>query len=242
MKPGTLYGIGVGPGDPELMTVKAVNILSRCSHVFVPKATSSGDSLALSIASRYISAGSQIHEIVFPMTLDRVELEQKWAESSHTIIKVLKTGEDACFLTLGDPLLYSTYIYLLRELRGRLPEVTIVTVPGITAFSAAAALTEFPVGEAKEPVTIIPTADDLEDVREALVRKGTVVLMKIGKRLEDIINLLDKAGLLEQSVFVSHAGMDDQRVETDLRNLRKQGPTAGYLSIILVHTPRDNSL
>lgn len=236
MNLGTLYGIGVGPGDPELITVKGVSILSRCRHVFVPKATISGASMALAIAKRYIGSGAQIHEIVFPMTMDRAELSRRWVESAHKIIEILQTGEDTCFLTLGDPLLYSTYIYLLRELRVQLPEVKVITVPGITAFSAAAALTEFSVGEAKYPVTIVPTADDLEEVRRALARKGTVVLMKIGKRLEDILGLLEKADLIEESVFVSHAGMEEQRVETDLRRLRKEDPTAGYLSIILVHT------
>ena len=147
----------------------------------------------------------------------------------------MRTGEDACFLTLGDPLLYSTYIYLLRELKAVLPGAKVVTVPGVTAFSAAAALTDFPVGEQKEPVTVIPTADDPEDVRRALAGRGTVILMKVGKRLKDILHLLEEAGLMERSVFVSHAGMENERIETDLRRLRAEDPEAGYLSIILVH-------
>jgi precorrin-2/cobalt-factor-2 C20-methyltransferase len=103
------------------------------------------------------------------------------------------------------------------------------------AFGAAAALAEFPVGEGREAVTIVPAADDLVDVRRALGRGGTVVLMKIGKRLPEVLDLLDGEGLLERSVFVSHAGMATQRIETDLRRLKKEPPDAGYLSIILVH-------
>jgi precorrin-2/cobalt-factor-2 C20-methyltransferase len=95
---------------------------------------------------------------------------------------------------------------------------------------------EFPVGERKEPVTIIPTADDLGNVRKALDAEGTLILMKIGRRLGEILNLLEEAGMIDRSVFVSHAGMDNQRVETDLRRLREEGSDAGYLSIILVHT------
>ena len=236
MKRGTLYGIGVGPGDPELITVKGANILSRCRHAFVPKARTASDSLALSIAARYLGCSTKIHELVFPMTSEREELSLRWGESAREIITVLERGEDACFLTLGDPLLYSTYIYLLREIRARVPDMNVVTVPGVTAFSAAAALSEFPIGEAKEPVVVIPTADDLEEVRQSLKEKGTVILMKIGRRLPDILNILEEAGLIDRSVFVSHAGMSNQRVETDLRTLRNAGDKAGYLSIILVHT------
>ena len=236
MKRGTLYGIGVGPGDPELITVKGANLLSRCRHVFVPKARTASDSLALAIAKRYLGSSSEVHELVFPMTSEREELSRRWGESAHEIITVLENGVDACFLTLGDPLLYSTYIYLLREVRARVPDIDVVTVPGVTAFSAAAALSEFPIGVAKEPVVVVPTADDLDEVKRSLNQKRTVILMKIGKRLPDILDILEGSDLIDKGVFVSRAGMSDQRVETNLRNLRNENAEAGYLSIILVHT------
>jgi len=236
MKRGTLYGIGVGPGDPELITVKGANILSRCRHVFVPKARTASDSLALAIAKPYLGSSSEVHELVFPMTSEREELSRRWGESAREIITVLENGVDACFLTLGDPLLYSTYIYLLREVRARVPDIDVVTVPGVTAFSAAAALSEFPIGEAKEPVVVVPTADDLDEVKRSLNQKGTVILMKIGKRLPDILDILEDSDLIDKGVFVSRAGMSDQRVETNLRNLRNEKAEVGYLSIILVHT------
>ncbi len=96
-------------------------------------------------------------------------------------------------------------------------------------------------GEAKEPVTIVPTADDLQAVEEALDRGGTVILMKIGKRLDKILDLLEKKKLLDQAVFVSRAGQPDQRLETDLGKLRAEGPKVGYLSIILVHAGKGKS-
>jgi precorrin-2/cobalt-factor-2 C20-methyltransferase len=119
-----------------------------------------------------------------------------------------------------------------------IPDLDVVSIPGINAFSAAAALTEFPVGEAKEQVTIIPTADDLGAVKNALAQGGTVVLMKIGKRLESILDILEEEGLLDRAVFVGRAGQVGQRIETDLRRLRTNEPTTGYLSIILVHAER----
>ena len=237
-KTGTLYGIGVGPGDPELMTLKGARVLRECRRVFVPKARDEGGSAALSIAGGLLRADALVQELVFPMVTDKQELARRWQESARELAAVLQAGEDACFLTLGDPLLYSTYIYLLRALRGILPDVAVVTVPGVTAFSAAAALTDFPVGEAKDPVTIVPTADDLRAVEEALDRGGTVILMKVGKRLEKLLDLLQSRDLIDQAVFVARAGQPGQRLETDLRRLRQESPEAGYLSIILVHAEK----
>lgn len=240
MNPGTLYGIGIGPGDPELITLKGARLISACRNLFVPKARTASESVALAIARPLVGPDARIEELVFPMTADREELAEKWDAAAARIAEVLTAGDDACFLTLGDPLLYSTYIYLLRALRSRLPGLKAVTVPGITAFGAAAALAEFPVGEGREPVTIVPAADDLTDVRRALTQGGTVVLMKIGKRLRELLDLLDRERLLDGSVFVSHVGMEDQRIETDLRRLKAEGPEAGYLSIILVHVGKSS--
>jgi len=236
MKRGTLYGIGIGPGDPDLMTLKGVKILGDCPHVFVPKARQDGESLALNIARKHVHPDAKIHEILFPMTTDKKELKERWEESARQIAEVLETGADACFLTLGDAFLYSTYIYMLRALRQRLPEAEVVTIPGITAFSAAAAVSEFPVGEAKEPVTIVPTADDLDEVKRAIRSGGTVVLMKIGKRLDRVLEVLDSEGAIGRSVFVSHVGLDNQKIVKDLNTLRGGDADRGYLSVILVRS------
>ena len=241
MKAGIFYGIGVGPGDPELITMKGARVLARCWDVFVPKARMEGDSTALAIAGHYLSADSRVHELLFPMTSDQDELARCWEEAANRIAEVLERGDDACFLTLGDPLLYSTYIYLLRALRRQVPDIVVMTVPGITSFSAAAALTEFPVGEAREPITIVPTADDLEAVRQALRGSGTLILMKIGKRLGRVLDLLEEAGLMDQAVFVSHAGQDRQHIECNLHQLKEDGFEADYFSIMLVHTRQTSS-
>ena len=218
--------------------MKAASILSRCPHVVVPKAKIADDSVALKIADCHVHKGAVIHELVFPMTMDKTALAKSWRESAQTIAALLKTGADVCFLTLGDALVYSTYIYLLRELKAIVPNVEVVTVPGITSFSAVAALTHFPLGEGKEPITIIPTADDLTAVRSAVENGGTVVLMKIGKRLGDILDILEETGVIDSAVFVQRAGQPTQRIELDLRKLRGEGGEAGYLSVILIHANR----
>jgi precorrin-2/cobalt-factor-2 C20-methyltransferase len=235
MRLGTLYGIGIGPGDPELITLRGARLLAACPHLFVPKARTAAESVALAIARPLVGPDARIEELHFPMTADQGKLAEKWDAAAECVATVLQRGEDACFITLGDPLLYSTYIYLLRALRKGLPDLVAVTVPGIPAFGAVAALAEFPVGEGREPVTIVPAADDLAAVWRALAAGGTVVLMKIGRRLPEILDLLEAEGLLERSVFVSRATMEGQRIETDLRRLKAEDPEAGYLSIILVH-------
>jgi len=235
MKTGTFYGIGVGPGDPDLLTIKAAKILATCPHIFVPKAKMKADSVALEIAQKHIDPSSQIHEQVFPMVPDKEVLSAHWRMAAEEIAAILRAGEDACFLTLGDSLVYSTYIYLLRELKIILPEVTAITIPGITSFNAVAALTHFPLGEGKEPIRVIPTADDLAPVQKAFEEPGTVVLMKIGDRLQTILTMLEEKHLIGNAVFVARAGHEKQQIETDLRKLKGSDAKAGYLSVILVH-------
>jgi precorrin-2/cobalt-factor-2 C20-methyltransferase len=235
MKLGILYGIGIGPGDPDLVTVKGAAILGWVRHVFVPKSKIAAESLALSIAGKHINTDAEIHEVLFPMTKDETELQQRWDESARRIAEILKNGHDAAFVTIGDALLYSTYIYCIRALRRLIPHVEIVTVPGVTSFCAAAAAAEFPIGEGADPVMIIPAVDDLERVRHALGRRGTLVLMKVGNRLGAVVEILKEADALEKSVFVSHAGMDEERIETDLGHMDTAGE-AGYLSIILTRS------
>ncbi len=230
----TLYGIGVGPGDPEWITVQAVRILSQCRHVCVPKSDAAAESLALDIARRYLRSDAVIHEQAYPMTNDAEVLHRHWRQAALEIHAILSQGEDCCFLTLGDALLYSTYIYLIRELAAIDPSVRVVTVPGVTSFSAAAALANRPLGESKQLVTIVPASDDLDRFAAALDRGGTVVLMKVGKRLRRVLDVLEARGLLDHTVFVARAGMAGQRVETDVRRLRDAGEDAGYLSVLLV--------
>lgn len=236
---GTLYGIGIGPGDADLITLKGARLLSTCRHVVVPKASESADSLALRIIRPHLNPAAEVHELVFPMTTHQERLSTRWRESAEYVASVLSRGEDVCFPTLGDSLLYSTYVYLVRALRRIEPDVRIITVPGVTAFSAAAAATEFPVGQGRRCVTIIPAADDLADLREALSGPGTVVIMKIGKRLDAVLDVLEEYGALETSVFAAHVGMPNEHVETDLRKLRGRDEQTGYLSIILAATGRE---
>lgn len=231
---GIFYGVGVGPGDPDLITVKGLNVLASCRRIFVPTARIKSESLARRIAARHMPEDALVQELVFPMSKDNRVLEESWGKSVVPVAEALRMGEDACFLTLGDPMLYSTYIYLVRALKKEIPELEVRTIPGIPAFCAAAARTCFPVGEGVEKVGIIPVSDNLEGLRQALEVFDTLVLMKVARQLPEVLNVLEEQGVLEKAVFISRAGQEDERIITDLRTLRGAGPKAGYLSIILV--------
>lgn len=209
-------------------------MLSACRHVYVPKTQAAAESIALDIARSYLRPDAVTHELTFPMTADEHLLRESWREAAREVHRTLAAGDDCCFLTLGDPFLYSTYVYLSRELRAIDAGAKIVTIPGITAMSAAAAVAGFPIGQQKRLVTIVPGSDDMGQFTASLDRGGTVVLMKIGRGLETVLAELESRGLLDRAVFVSHAGMPQQVVETDLRRLRGMPEHTGYLSILLV--------
>ena len=238
---GRFYGLGIGPGDPKLVTVRAAEILGLCPNLFVPKSRESRDSLALEIVKPYTTARTVVRELVFPMTKDPGKLETSWRKSAREVVDVLQRGEDACFITLGDALLYSTYIYLARAIRAALPGVEIETVPGVTSFSAAAALTSFPVGEGADRIAILPVSDNVDQLRPVLEQFETVVLMKVAKNLPRIIDLLADLGLTDNAVFVAKAGQEHERIETDLLKLRGEGDKVGYLATILVNTRKGQS-
>ncbi len=232
MKPGKLYGVGIGPGDPHLLTLKAKQVLEQVDVIFVPKADKKKESIARSIISQVISTPAEMLELVFPMTKDQQILENFWALAVDQISQRVSNGQAAAFITLGDPMMYSTYIYLLQLIKKQHPEINVETIPGITSYSAAAACAELPLVEGGERLTIVPVAHHLHDLSRIISDSDTTVLMKIGRYLDETINVLEELGLLKQAVFISRVGDKDEYIETDLRKLKGSG--YGYLSIIIV--------
>jgi precorrin-2/cobalt-factor-2 C20-methyltransferase len=236
MKIGIFYAVGVGPGEPELLTLKAVRLLSESRYLYVPFSRMTTQTWVCDAVQQYARQDAVVSDVSFSLGQDSDERKRHWSATAAQIIEQLKNGEDVVFVTLGDPLLYSTAIYLIRALREQWQDVSIDVVPGVSAYSHCAALTGFSLGEGTKPVTIIPTITAMADLQSAIERGGTLALMKIGRHLQDIIDLLDDNNLLDQAVFVARAGLPDQRVEPDLRVLRGADAAAGNLAIILIHT------
>lgn len=229
---GTLYGIGAGPGDPQLLTVRASKILSRVDDVFYPSSSGTDESMALNIIEPYLKEEVKFHAVFFPMTKDKEELEHSWNVAADKVAAVLRQGKEAVFVTLGDPMIYSTYFYLLKTLRSKYAEATWETVPGISSFQAAASYIDSAISEAKERVALVPVNRDVGNVEDALDNFDTIVLFKVGSKLPQILELLEKKGLLDQGSLFSYLGTPEQIIETDLKKVKRE--KIGYMSLIIV--------
>jgi precorrin-2/cobalt-factor-2 C20-methyltransferase len=226
---GVFYGVGVGPGDPELLTLKAVKILKTADLVVVPQTGWEKESIAYAIAKEHLRENCRLLPFVFPMTKDKELLEKSWDRASERIQGYLEQGENAVFLTIGDPMLYSTYIYLFKRLSAR--GYTVYTIPGVPSFCAAASAAGITLGEGEEKIAIIPWNDGEKLPPETLRQFASVVIMKASGNINGILEALGETGFLEKSILVSKCGYEDERIEKDLTALR--GTRVPYFSLIL---------
>ncbi len=226
---GTFYGIGVGPGDPELLTVKAINALKKIDVLIAPKTEKKSDSVALSIAQPYLKPTVEIIYQTFPMIRDFAEETEIFAANTSEILQILRGGRNVGFATIGDPMFYSTYIYIFRLLKNS--GVKIVTIPGVPAFLAIAAQIGRPLAFGNDILTIIPATADLDDVKNFLARADATVLMKVYKNFPEIVDALKSRGMIDDAVLVSRCGLDDEKIITDVAAHRDE--RLNYLSTIL---------
>lgn len=193
-----------------------------------------GESLAFEIAGKYINGNAEVRQVPFPMTRDKETLQTAWKSAALETAGHLERVGSGCFLTLGDPSVYSTYTYLVRELRAIRPDIEHETVPGVTSFCAAAALASFPLGEGPEMLTVVPGMDNPAFLEQALTLHGKVAVMKLGKNLRKALEMLDSRGYLDRAVLVTRAGREGQVIRSNLREMLDAEETAGYMSILLV--------
>jgi len=230
MPRGTFYGVGVGPGDPELLTLKAVKVLQAAEVVVAPQAGRGKESLAYDIARQHLHGGCRLLKLDFPMTRNKELLEKSWEQASARIERFLQRGETVVFLTLGDPMLYSTYIVLFKRLSAR--GYAVQTVPGVPSFCAAAAAAGFPLGEGEEKLAIVPWSGCRGKPLAAFLQGfDSAVIMKAAGELSPILKELGEAGFLQNAVLVSKCGHPDERIERELSALSRT--RAPYFSLIL---------
>ena len=227
---GTLYGVGIGPGDPELLTLKAARVIGAVPVVAVPVARPDGRSYALDIVAGMLRPDQEILKLLFPMLKDADAKASYRRAAAESVLAVLRSGRDVAFLTEGDPLFHSTFIYLLAELPAGTP---LEVVPGISSVHAAAAQAQLPLVNAGQRLAILPvTFEDEAALRETLRTFDTVVLLKFHRDLDRLLDLLDELGLTECAVIVERASHADGRVVRDVRSLR--GAAIHYLSLMIV--------
>jgi precorrin-2/cobalt-factor-2 C20-methyltransferase len=224
---GTLYGVGVGPGDPELVTLKAVRIMRDCPVVAYP-ASLDGHSLARAAAEPHIGAGKTEIAIRLPFTPGRADTDERYDRAAETLAGHLAAGRDVAMLCLGDPLVYGTFAHVMARLAGRFP---ISVVPGVTSLSAAAAATRQPLAIRDESLAVVPATLDEEPLLERMRSADSIAVVKVGRHLEKLKRVLDRLGLLAQARYVEFAATGAERV----RALGDVGQAdSAYFAVVLV--------
>ena len=228
-----IYAVGVGPGDPELLTRKAERILREVPVICAPTATPADSSYALSIVEPFLDRNRQeVIVQVFPMRKDQEGLAEFWETAADEVAEKVRQGSDVAFITIGDPFLYSTFLYLYRIFRERYPDIPVEVVPGISSVSAAAVAAGIPLGMASERIAILPATFEEKDLARTLQEFDTVVLMKVSRVFDGVYALLQELGLERNGVFVSRVGSAEQEVVFDLGSL--VGRKLDYLSLLIV--------
>lgn len=227
---GTLYGVGVGPGDPDLMTLRAVKTLTRVPRIFAASSTKNDASVALGIASEHLQNNVEICKLGFPMTRDHEVLLKAWEENADKVESFLKTGKDAAFITLGDPLLYSTFGYLASTLGRKWPEMNVVAIPGITSFQAAASKTMSILAESGQSLHVISGVCTESELRNHLEYSENVVILKAYRNLPVIRKVLDDLELTERCLLASRVGQEGESI-VPLQEAPAKPP---YFSLILI--------
>lgn len=225
------YGIGTGPGDSSLVTIKAVNILKNIDILYTPEAKKGGDSLALSIVKEYIPDSVEIKTRHFPMSCNGEDKIGAWEDVSKEIIRDVKNGKDVGFITLGDPMIYSTYVYIMERIMNH---IEVETIPGISSFSNIASNQNFPLVMDTDPLIVIPCTMEEEKIDEALEKYDCIVLMKIYKKINIILDKLRKHNLIDYAILVSNSSQEGEIVFTNLRD-EAIDEKISYFSTILVN-------
>lgn len=221
---GILYGVGVGPGDPELMTLKAVRMIRENEYVAVPgKEPQETVAYKIAVQAEPSLAEKNLVPVYMPMTHDADAMRENHRKGANQLEEILKTGENVVFLTLGDPTVYSTFTYLQKLVEADGYETALVS--GITSFCAAAARLNVPLSEWNKSLHIIPAVHKLD---EDFTSDGNYVLMKSGKKLGRVKELLRESGKAVQ--MVENCGMPDEHV---YRSLEEIPDDAGYYSLII---------
>lgn len=235
---GKLFVIGVGPGDPELITLKAVRILKDISCIFVPKGKEEGSSIALSIVEKVIDLkDKEIIEAYFPMkktrlqAFDSCELDTKWHETIETIYSKLNKGIDVAFITLGDPTIYSTFFYLYDKLLELSPLLNIEIIPGVSSINAGAARAKLSLSLADEKIAILP-ATYVDDIEEILQKFDTIILMKVHRVFNKVLDMLYVTNLTDKAIYISKAGMEDEKILKNIKEVKKDD--LNYFSLVIV--------
>ncbi len=229
---GTLYGLGVGPGDPELITVKAFRVIQESPVIAYPRKRKGSKSYAHRIVEVYIRPEEkEMLGLVFPMTKDQAILDREWNGTVEKVWEKLQEGKDVAFVTEGDPLLYSTFIHMMKLMQELHPEVEIKTVPGISSFNGSASRLGIALADGDDHVAIVPARDDYEAMKKALEDHDAVVFIKVAKVIDLMITVLKDLDLLEKASVVTKVTSDEEVI---WKVSELEGAELEYLTLMVV--------
>ena len=229
---GCLYGVGVGPGDPELVTLKAMRVLQEVPVICVPQAETSRDSYALEIVKSYLDQDKQeILRLTFP-TDDEEAAGEVWREAANSVGERLSNSQDVAFITEGDPMLYSTFSYVLDAVCQNFPEAQVEIIPGVSSVMAAAASAGVPLVTHGQRLAILPAVYGIDDLSEAIANYDTIVLMKVNRTLLQALANLEQLGLAGKGIYVRRASTVREEVVRDLTRLSSED--LDYFSLLII--------
>ncbi|NHN29373.1 precorrin-2 C(20)-methyltransferase [Paenibacillus agricola] len=230
---GILYGLGVGPGDPELITVKAFRILKESPVIAYPRKKRGAKSYALAITELYVNTEEKVMvPLIFPMTRDREALELQWTKTVASVWQYLEQGQDVAFVTEGDPMIYSTFIHLMRLMMEHHPEVEIRSVPGISSVNASASQLGIPMADGDEKIAIVPAVDDYDQMRYAIESHDCIVFIKVAKVIDLMLRVLGDLNLIDKAAVLTKVTSSEEMIWRDIRVL--QGRELEYLTLMVV--------
>ncbi|HKU83954.1 MAG TPA: precorrin-2 C(20)-methyltransferase [Candidatus Nitrosocosmicus sp.] len=213
----TLHCVGCGPGDPDLLTLKAINIIKNADVIFTPTARENKPSIALSIVEKFLPKETEIRQLIFPMVKDYEKLREYWKSNAKEIADAVRNRKKAVFLTVGDPSLYSTWIHIHKEMCKTHKDIDIEIVPGITSIFSFSAEIKTPIGEGEEIIGIIPACYNLDRLKIAAECCDTLVFLKDGRYFDNVIDILMDSSFPEDSdIFIA------QDVSTNVETLQKR--------------------
>lgn len=238
---GTFYGVGVGPGDPELLTRKAVRILREVDWVLYPAEARGGPSFSQRIIAPLNLPEAKCQAVYMGMSRDRTADVKTYETVVEDIAGAVRQGQSVAWITQGDPLFYSTFIYLYEEMQARFPEVPIEIVPAVASPLAAAAMAGVPISRLDEKVAVVPAVYGLDELPDLLSTFATVFLMKVNGVFDQLLDVLPRLPEPVQAVYLERVGTPEARMVTDLETLR--GQKLPYFSLVLLRkkAPRDKT-
>jgi precorrin-2/cobalt-factor-2 C20-methyltransferase len=229
---GKLLCVGLGPGDPELLTREAISTLEEADIILCPRARSQKRSIAREILLKVLGADDRFVELEYPMSRDEEERRAAYREHADLTLRFLDEGKLVVYATIGDPLIYSTFVYFLETIREIDPNVPVKIVSGISSIQTAAAKTGKYLAIGEERFAVVPLPDNLEKIEEYLDEFDTLVIMKVGRRYAELKGYLQARNLAGHTGCVAYGGLEEEVV---ISNLAEEGDREiGYLSTVII--------